>query len=373
MGLLLPPLLPLLLFEEAGFYPHREGNGFPMHGWRFIFVSTLFESCEPYSGYSTAGCEDSQHRLSKFSSFSAQQWTAVHNPRFAKIHIRRSGIFNDGTCTGRWFWIYSRNFSLLTTVNTLSMIVHKKKNCPYSCFIALRDALVLYDVADVHQCNKVDFPYLLFMCLLYDHLSFLFLCRLCIWNQHCFGWKIFYSLFSVSGGMRLWETDLQSLLNHTQLSIPEVRWSEPHSEFVLLSSQVLTWEYLVLTRFWGLLEDSFVSQIRCAARRDCMCLLSTWKGIKWWASSGACHRNEFLRKVVIEYRIPSIPCNIKKIEFVFVSDVLAFLQSSTRIVNLFLEEFRSIIYILETRNDSSLGTQVELSVQHGDNEWSILE
>ena len=21
----------LLLFEEAGFYPHREGNGFPMH------------------------------------------------------------------------------------------------------------------------------------------------------------------------------------------------------------------------------------------------------------------------------------------------------------------------------------------------------
>ena len=35
MGLLLPPLLSLLLFEEAGFYPHREGNGFP-----------LFESCE---------------------------------------------------------------------------------------------------------------------------------------------------------------------------------------------------------------------------------------------------------------------------------------------------------------------------------------
>ena len=26
----------------------------------------------------------------------------------------------------------------------------------------LRDVLVLLDVADVHQCNKVDFPYLLF-------------------------------------------------------------------------------------------------------------------------------------------------------------------------------------------------------------------
>ena len=28
----------------------------------------------------------------------------------------------------------------------------------------LRDVLVLMDVADVHQCNKVDFPYLLFLC-----------------------------------------------------------------------------------------------------------------------------------------------------------------------------------------------------------------
>ena len=28
---LLPSLLQLLLFEEVGFYPHRGGNGFPMH------------------------------------------------------------------------------------------------------------------------------------------------------------------------------------------------------------------------------------------------------------------------------------------------------------------------------------------------------
>ena len=66
-GLLLPPLL---LLEEAAFYTRREGNGFPMHAWRFIFVSTLFESFEPYSWFSTVGCGDSQHRLSKFSSFS---------------------------------------------------------------------------------------------------------------------------------------------------------------------------------------------------------------------------------------------------------------------------------------------------------------
>ena len=111
-----------------------------------------------------------------------------------------------------------------------------------------RDVLVLLDVADVHQCNKVDFSYLLFfMCLLYDLLSFLLHCRLCICNQHCLDWKIFYSYFSVSRGMRL----CQSLVNHAWLSIPEVRWSEPHSEFILLSSQVHTWEYVVLPRFLG--------------------------------------------------------------------------------------------------------------------------
>ena len=56
--------------KRPGFYPHRESNSFPMHAWRFIFVSTLFESCEPYSWHSTVGCEDSQHRLSQLSSFS---------------------------------------------------------------------------------------------------------------------------------------------------------------------------------------------------------------------------------------------------------------------------------------------------------------
>ena len=54
-----------------------------------------------------------------------------------------------------------------------------------------------------------------FMCFLHDLLSFLFYCRLCIWDQQYLGWKIFGQYFSVSRGMRLWETDLQSLLNHT--------------------------------------------------------------------------------------------------------------------------------------------------------------
>ena len=47
----------------------------------------------------------------------AQWWTVIHNPRCVKIHTRHFGIFNDGTCTGGWFWNHSRNFSLVTTVN----------------------------------------------------------------------------------------------------------------------------------------------------------------------------------------------------------------------------------------------------------------
>ena len=62
------------------------------------------------------------------------------------------------------------------------------------------------------QQSGLHLPFV-FMCLLYDFLSFLFHSRLCIWNQHCLGWKIFFSHFSVSRGMSLWETDLQSLLN----------------------------------------------------------------------------------------------------------------------------------------------------------------
>ena len=46
----------------------------------------------------------------------AQLWAVIHNPRFVKIHIRHSRIFHDGTCTEEWFWIHSRNFSLVSIV-----------------------------------------------------------------------------------------------------------------------------------------------------------------------------------------------------------------------------------------------------------------
>ena len=63
------------------------------------------------------------------------------------------------------------------------------------------------------QQSGLSLPFV--VCLLYDLLSFLFHSRRFIWNQHYVGWKIFCSYFSVSRDMRLWETDLESLLNHT--------------------------------------------------------------------------------------------------------------------------------------------------------------
>ena len=55
---------------------------------------------------------------------------------------------------------------------------------------------------------------------------------------------------------------------------PETRWAEQHPEFVLLCSQVHTWEYLVLTRLLRVTRRIFVPQIRYATRRDNMRLLS---------------------------------------------------------------------------------------------------
>ena len=51
------------------------------------FVSTLFESCEPYSWYPTECLEDSKYMLSRLSSFLRNFWTEIHHPRIVKIHL----------------------------------------------------------------------------------------------------------------------------------------------------------------------------------------------------------------------------------------------------------------------------------------------
>ena len=254
-GLLLPPLL----FGEAGVYPHREGNGFPMHPWRFNLrfnvVRILWTSPVIFHG-----------RLWRFATqiievffLFAQRWTVLHNPRLVKIHVEYSTILNDGICTGGWFWIHSRNFSLMTTVNYfvndcpnlnslplflpyrsslgvrvqllhLSLIISTLEialaNIPWDVLVLmstleivlpniLRDVFVLLNVAAVRQCNKVDFPYIFVLCAFFKTCFHSFCIVAFSSGINFLVWKICYSYFSVSRSMRLWETDLQSLLNHT--------------------------------------------------------------------------------------------------------------------------------------------------------------
>ena len=97
--------------------------------------------------------------------------------------------------------------------------------------------------------------------------------------------------------------------------IPEVRWSEPQSEFILLSSQV-TLESISYSPGFEVYLKKFVSQIRCAARRDNMCLPSPSKKIKWKAFLRSFHRNEFVPEVVIEYRVPSFPTKSIKLNLI---------------------------------------------------------
>ena len=62
-------LLPLLLSRRLGFSRFVEATVSRCVLESLTFVSTLFESFEPYSWYSTVGLEDSKYLLSKFSSF----------------------------------------------------------------------------------------------------------------------------------------------------------------------------------------------------------------------------------------------------------------------------------------------------------------
>ena len=176
----------------------------------------------------------------------AQWWTVIHNRELVKIHTEHSAIFNDGTCTGEWFWIHSRNFSLMTTVN------HFVNDCPNLKFLPLfplrrsslevRVQILHLGLKNVYTwaCSCEHFPGCTrtFWCgecpsMHQSGLSFpfvlpslwppffLFHCRLFIWNQHCLRWKTFFWYFSVSRGMRLWKTDLQKCPNHSWLSVSQ--------------------------------------------------------------------------------------------------------------------------------------------------------
>ena len=104
----------------------------------------------------------------------------------------------------------------------------------------LRDVLVLLDVADVHQCSKVDFPYLLFLCAFF------------MTSFHSFSIVAFASGSNIAWNERSFLFELLGFPRHASLRDRYPESSEPHVTLdsqsslirttfgVLLSSQVHT-------------------------------------------------------------------------------------------------------------------------------------
>ena len=117
-----------------------------------------------------------------------------------------------------------------------------------------------FELTDVHQCIKVDFSCCCFMCLITT-------------SFHSFSTAAFASGINIARSGRSFAHTLERQISRIVWTIrnsrfpnihtlfvctppafvctPEIRWVEQHPEFVLLSSQVHTWEYLVLPGFEG--------------------------------------------------------------------------------------------------------------------------
>ena len=180
----------------------------------------------------------------------------------------------------------------------------------------------------LHQCNKVDFPYLLSLCALF------------MTSFHSFSIVAFASGINIAWSERSFVCASrfpEACVSKRQIS--RVFWTIRNNWFAKFADQnhirslyfFFPSSHLRVSRtpriFQGYLKN-FVSQIRCAARRENMCLLSPSKGIKWRASLRSFHRDEFVRKVVIKYRIPFLPCNINTSEL-FLPQMSWLFQSSS--------------------------------------------
>ena len=111
------PLPPLLLFEEAGFFPHRGGIGFPKHARRFDLRFNVVRIFWTLPVIFHGGLGRFETHIIEVLFLFAQRWTIIHNPRLIRIHLGQSRALSDDTGTRRWFWIRSCNFSLMSIAN----------------------------------------------------------------------------------------------------------------------------------------------------------------------------------------------------------------------------------------------------------------
>ena len=200
-------------FEEVGIFPLCGGNGFPMHAGmldlRFNVVRILWTLVVIFHG-----------RLGRFEAhlievlfLLAQFWTVTHHPRIIKIHseIVRSiqwwylhwVIILNSSCNHNWSiidvyipfllmflmsslamkWCFcngSMSFSITNfssvreSIPIKSLYLCTNSSSP-TLFLTRGNNIVLsntsrectctFELTDVHQCNKVDFPLCCFVCL----------------------------------------------------------------------------------------------------------------------------------------------------------------------------------------------------------------
>ena len=144
-------------------------------------------------------------------------------------------------------------------------------------FHQARECTNTSELMDVHQCNKVDFPCCCFVCRCMTSFHSLstaaFVSRINIaWGERSFIHTCRFPEASVSErqiSRIVWTFvtlgfPISTFCLCTHLALvctPEIRWADQHQEFILLSSQVHTWEYFVLTGLQGY-SKNFDSQIR---------------------------------------------------------------------------------------------------------------
>ena len=192
-----------------------------------------------------------------------------------------SQLFFDENRQPLCYWLSQLQFSALVPASSTSLEIRVQlfhlgliiSTLEIALANSPRDVLVLLNVADVHQCSKVDFPYLLFLCALF------------MTSFHSF------SIVAFASGINIpWDENLLFILlgfpRHASLRDRSPESSEPY--VILVSSKFaeqnnIRSSYLFLPRFtlesilhshrfWGLLEE-FLSH-RYAVPRDettCAC------------------------------------------------------------------------------------------------------
>ena len=184
-----------------------------------------------------------------------------------------------------------------------SLLMYKfiKHNINSSLEIALsnihQDVHVLLNWRMSIRCNKVDFPCCCFVCLF-------------ITSFHSLSTAASASGINIAWGERSFAHTLgfpkqTSLRDRSpELSEPfvtlgsfvcthKIRWAEQYPKLILLSSTVHTWEYLVLPKFSGLLEEFCPTDTPCRETRQ-HALVFALKKIKWRAFIRSFHRKEFV-------------------------------------------------------------------------------